>query len=821
MNWSQYMYLAWVCLAGLILLALLVRLLPSLSAEGEERRRTAPEVALLLAAMVLGILAIYWNFLLGDARFGYWDLGSDTLEQYVPFYLELVRGVGSGSWGPWNFDYGLGASLLAFATWANDPFNLVTVPLTLVLGTSRLGIVLALVQALKVILSGLLFDHLLTFYCRAPLSRVFGSLLYAFGGWLILWGQHYWLGTVYVDAVLLALLVELLMERWTTPRFAGLMVATAATVLMSVYSGYMVLLFAAAYAIIRSIHVSEAQSPLQWLRFFLKLAAPVVCGLLVSCALVLPYGALITGETSRVTAAGGMSLSQRVVKYLTGFVPLRWLPLIMSRILGNSLVTTGDVFSQQAIPYDASQGYLMNSYEFIMAGVGGGAVLLVSQCLSHVRRECGTRDRVLVALTATLTVLFCVNNFLPALSSVFDLKFRGSFVLMFPMVIAASVGWEQVVTHHELGRPSLVAACAVVFASLAWSLLNTQNGRLVCVFFLLATTVGLVCLLLGRAGEGLGSRVAVAIACAAFVSMSVVDGFFATNLRTFATTETFPAASHKDDDTLQALAWIRQGDDGFYRIDKTYRDWTAYNDALVQGYHSASAYNSTTDSDVVTFYRQVWPAAATGGSAAHRSFINDPDEPVPATLVGIRYVLSKEPLSYSWLRLVHQSGSVYVYQNVQATSLLTLHGSTTDRETADALASTKERQALLSTSMLAENTEGVDLSEQGDDPEYSSDIRQVGTQTLSGTVKTSGAAYACLPVPYTAKWVVTVDGKEVPTFKADYGFVGFKLSAGSHTVTATYQLPLLPQGIACSCAGIVLGAFLCARGQRKVGAHMR
>ena len=69
--------------------------------------------------------------------------------------------------------------------------------------------------------------------------------------------------------------------------------------------------------------------------------------------------------------------------------------------------------------------------------------------------------------------------------------------------------------------------------------------------------------------------------------------------------------------------------------------------------------------------------------------------------------------------------------------------------------------------------------------------------------------------------MVTVDGKEVPTFKADYGFVGFKLSAGSHTVTATYQLPLLPQGIACSCAGIVLGAFLCARGRRKVGTHMR
>jgi hypothetical protein len=163
------MYLAWVCLAGVALLALLAHLVPSLSAEREGRRRTASEVVLLLAAMALGILAIYWNFLFGDARFGYWDLGSDTLEQYVPFYLELVRGVSSGSWGPWNFDYGLGASLLAFATWANDPFNLFTVPLTLALGTSGLGIVLVLVQALKIILSGLLFDHLLTFYGESSL----------------------------------------------------------------------------------------------------------------------------------------------------------------------------------------------------------------------------------------------------------------------------------------------------------------------------------------------------------------------------------------------------------------------------------------------------------------------------------------------------------------------------------------------------------------------------------------------------------------------------------------------------------------------------
>ena len=81
--------------------------------------------------------------------------------------------------------------------------------LSLLLGQERLSLVLVIAQGLKMLLCGLLFDHVLTFYCKRPLSRIVGSVLYSFCGFLLLWGQHYWIGASIVMATLMMLMLEL------------------------------------------------------------------------------------------------------------------------------------------------------------------------------------------------------------------------------------------------------------------------------------------------------------------------------------------------------------------------------------------------------------------------------------------------------------------------------------------------------------------------------------------------------------------------------------------------------------------------------------
>ena len=810
MDWSNYLYLIGILIAGVALVALATRMAPRLMEPSPRHRRPA-ELLMLGAIVLLGALAIYWQCLFGPLRFGYWDLGSDTLEQYVPYYIDMINSIKAGTWGVWDFHYGLGATFMAFDTWAYDPFNLITIPLTLLLGTARLGRILALVQVVKILLAAFVFDHVLTFYCKLPLSRMVGGALCGLGGWLLLWGQHYWLGTVYISALLLMLLVELLMERWTAPRFLGLAAVTAASILMGVYSGFMSLLFAAMYALLRAVHVSECKSFGGYLRFIGPMVLSVVSGILAAGIMIVPYANLILNESSRVTNSNGMSFGQRIALYLTSFNPASWLPLILSRILGNSLIVSGDVFPQSVVPYSDSQAYLMNSYEFLMVGVGGGSLILASQSVADVVRKGTWRDRILVLAACALVVLFCINDFLPALFSAFDLKFRASFTVGIVTCIASAAGLDCILTRNRLYWPELLVACALTLGTLTWSLVSTVNGRIDGVFFLAATLLAIACLVTGPGRKGQLSNVAVALLCAAIVAMPVVDGFFCTNLRGIATNQNFTASTEADSDTAEALTYLRETDDGFYRVGKVYSDWSRFNDSLVQGYFGVSAYNSLTDSDVIEFYRKEWPGVISG-IAAYQDYSANVFAQSPSNVVGVKYILTKAEADVPWLELTKRCGTVYVYRNTAEPGIISTSTNLMAESTADAL-SEEERQAALATSIVVPDAvlEGIspDLIPHESEPLSQSQAALEGNSRLTATVNAGGTCVALLAVPHTSGWSVTVDGNSVETFRADYGFIGFELPEGTHQIAATYRPTGVLAGAIVSVAGIFLAFASC------------
>lgn len=827
MNWSNYRYLAGIAVAALLLLLVCLRLVPGLVQPRDTRKRTHGEIIVLGAILLLGIGTIYWNCLFGTFRFGYWDVGSDTLEEYVPYYIDMVNAIRSGTWGVWDFTYGLGTTFMAYDVWAFDPFNIITVPLALLLGTAQLGRILALVQGVKVLLSGYLFDHLLTFYCKAPLSRILGGSLFGFGGWLMLWGQHYWLGAVYVGSVLLVLLVELLMERWSVPRFLGVMVVTALSILMGVYSGFMVLLFSAIYAVLRSLYVSRCHTLGEFLRFFGRLALPVVCGIMAAGIMIVPYAYLILNETSRVTDANGLTTGQRIIGYLTSFVPLQWLPLMASRILGNGLLYTGNVFSNDLQGTPDNLTYLMNSYEFLMVGTGGMSLVLGSQCLGYTCSGSDRRRRVLVITTCVLALLFCINEFLPALFSAFDLKYRASFVLVFPLCIGCAVGWERLISYHELRLPSFVVSTALTLTIIVWSLATTTNGRLICLSYLVATVMCAACIAwvaspthvprMGRHVDrqfpmGTSARFAVALACAAALAMPAVDGFFSTNARGLATADNYPGATNADSDTQAALAYLREHDAEFYRIGKTYSDWTTLNDSLVQGYSTVASYNSLTDSDIIEFYRMEWPEVLPSISA-YQVYEADPYELGASRLLGIRYILTKEPVDMEWLDLVGQFGSVYAYEDVLAPSIASssiLYQSESDNQQA----SVEDRRSMIGGEIVVPDDIASTLQLAPMEPdafgaEMSPEFHLTGSSHVEGTMDALAESVACLSIPYTTGWTVRIDGQQVDTFRANYGFIGFVLPAGSHQIEASYTPTGLPAGIGLSVIGCLLGTVSC------------
>ena len=792
MNWSLYLYLGPLCLLAAALLAVYVRLYDRLSAPSE--RRTRLEVTMLVATILLGIAVIYFNFFTGTSYFAYRDMGADTVDQYVPYYLDLVRKVGSGSLGTWNMSYGLGASFMSYQSWTLDPFCLVIVPLTLLLGQERLSLVLVIAQGLKMLLCGLLFDHVLTFYCKRPLSRIVGSVLYSFCGFLLLWGQHYWIGASIVMATLMMLMLELLMQRWTMPRFWGLLAASAASIIMSTYSGYAAMLFSLSYALLRIPIATDAHGARAYLRQLFRLAVPVACGVLVSCVTLVPYAIAMVQESSRVVSSGQAPLSSRMGGYARGFVPLRWIPYLLSRLLGNGLVSAGVELPGGLVP--ASREFAQtNVHEMVQMGFSVGAVVLLCQFAWWEVTHADAREKMLTAVAGALCVLYCVNYFLPALSNVFSaVRYRSCFALAAPACIAMSLAFEHCLLEDRPSLPALVVSSVLTVAIL-------------CLYFSLAFVVFLV-LCVARS-RGAREALVVTLAAAVVLSTSVVDGFFVTNNRTWCTKDDFPnATSSYERDLRAALRYIRSQDSD---EPATYRTSLAMDDlnaSLAQGFMGVDSYNSTINSNLEEFYQRVWPRAIRGISA-YQATRDDMLHPALQRILGVRYVACRYDLDLEGYDLIKTFGSVRVYKAEGTTSLATVYGgSVTEASAKDKTPAQLERLFGKGTAIVSKDAPGAYQNlEAGssDTAAVPATKAQVDSQTsVSCDVTVTKKSICMVAIPYARGWTAKVDGKAVPTFRTNYGFIGVALKPGSHHVSLVYRPTGANVGVAMSAAGLVL-----------------
>ncbi len=875
MNWSAYLYLVGILLACVAALGIIYHLMPALLRKS--RSRSIPEMVVLALVVGLGLATIYLNFYSGRFLFAYLDVGNDTSEQYLPYYCNMLDAIRSGSFGAWNHEYGLGASFVSFQSWTLDPFNLVLIPLGLALGNDHIALVLVIVQSLKVLVTALLTDHLLTYYCDTPLARVLGAVLCSFSGYLMLWGQHYWLGTVFVMAALLPLLLERLMERQSPGRFLALAVGVALSIASSVYSGFMVMLFATAYALLRVAYVTGGK-PLAFLNLFGRLTVPVLCGILLAMVFIVPYASLMLGESTRVVGSSESSLVARMVWYLKTFVPKRWLPMILSRAMGNGLVSYGSDIPVEIMPPTEGFSYV-NVYEIIMLGLSGAVFILLSQFVSWTLHEANGLAKVLIVLASALIVLYCTNFFLPAFSNALVApKYRSSFAVVIPLCIAMAVGFDRRVATRTVDRVLLVLSAMLSFVVVGWSLWHTIDGRLACLWYLLAicVTTVLLWMLSGTAtssepAPAHGSharmtdegntveqpaelsarlRLVFALCCAAIVSMSIVDGFFSTNNRAFcsAADALGSQTSERDADTREALAWLRDYDSTFWRAEKLYADWTYLNDALTEHYRGVSSYNSTLDADVEEFYSRLWPEAL-GGDIAYQVYRKDPNEPALLNVLGVKYLLSQEPVTWDWCRELTKCGDVYVYRNMNADSILTLRSGCLSESEAASLGADELRTMLPALAIVPdeeanrldpataaeitkEDLSSLDLSwmdldewmldENGQPvgvPMSQAKLTSEDGISVSGTLFANTDSMACLAIPHVSGWTIRIDGEEVPTFRANYGFIGFIVPAGVHQIEATYAIPHLLLGAGLSLAGVIATIICCvvstSRARRK------
>ena len=156
------------------------------------KNRTELAHIFLLTGLLFGIAAaIYHSYLFGGSVYIFRDVGSDTFNQYWPDIESFFRKIHGGELHAWLFSMGLGNALPVILHYVADPFTLLLVFFPD--GTLAFGLIW--VAVLKELAAGIL----MYLFCREiglrRSSSMLAGILWAFSGYMVLWGQHYFMAT--------------------------------------------------------------------------------------------------------------------------------------------------------------------------------------------------------------------------------------------------------------------------------------------------------------------------------------------------------------------------------------------------------------------------------------------------------------------------------------------------------------------------------------------------------------------------------------------------------------------------------------------------
>ena len=264
-----------------------------------------------------------------------------------------------------------------------------------------------------------------------------------------------------------------------------------------------------------------------------------------------------------------------------------------------------------------------------------------------------------------------------------------------------------------------------------------------------------------------------------------------------------------DKSTTDALLYIKESDNGFFRIEKDY-PYDGLNDAIIQNYFGTKAYLGFPGNGVVEFFNNYGLPKSSGtyryGLEGKRHLQN---------MLLVKYLLCKSPKGCENLdgfSLLHTVGDVKIYQNKQVDSFgkMFYHQITpTDFQQLDPA----DKASLSSYAVV--NSEKKDNLAHASSGAAGKDVFQLDywdEEHFSGNIIVQRPGILFFPVPHNPGWHVFVDGKPTHLLRLNFAFSGVELTTpGIYHVELRYKPPFMILGIAMSCVGILLTFFLWRR----------
>lgn len=648
-----------------------------------------------------GCLLVFHNYILGNETLVFGDVGSDTKNQYIMWYNSVVNHLREGTFSGWDFNNGFGVNV--FIMNLTEPFAILVHFLGVLFGPEHISRIMIYVHILKMLLAGTASYYFLSVHPTSERAKLLASFLYAFNGYLMVWGQHYQMGSFLVWLPLLFMFIEKTLKNWKY--FPGVAALSGIIILGGFYQGYMIMLGCGIYVCLRVLLYEDRSWKKKW-SFFLLEAGSMVFGVLMGALNLLPSLTVITGTSSRLDFQ--TSLFQRILNSFSLW-PREYYKSLMYRLFGNNLQGSGNGFVGYANYYEAINLFFSTLF-----------IILLAQYVCTIHRQNKTVLQKAAQYIGVAAAVFCVG--IPAGSLAFNGFAYGfsrqTFLLMPLFALLCARMLDQILEERKISWLGLTGAAGAILVIYTKAYRNMAD-----------VNYRTNALLLGLSGIAMVILLAVAVhrntdarryqnCCSLLVLVLFVNVISDTSLcyRYRDTlkkndTEYYEGTYHSS--VNRALAWLEAEDNTFYRVEKDFDNASGCMDGMAQNYRGVSTYNSAQNGNIVEFVSTLWPQILTGYDNNHYDFSNTVREYTMASLSGVKYLLSRsEKLDIPGYELYHQIDDISIYRNTGTDSIGKFFTKTVSSQEFEEVRKDTDTWDLLSSVLIVDEESGFDISQE-------------------------------------------------------------------------------------------------------------
>jgi len=783
--------------------------------------RTGSKWELITVVCLIATIGIFVfkDFLLFRKIYIFKDIGSDTYNQIYPFYVHISDYLRTAGIPKWSFNQGMGQNI--FPGGLNNPFTL----LLYMLGNPSLVYGIAYVEILKIVLGGIIFHFYLRTISLSKFATVVGAILFSFSGYMILGSGWYGHSTAVVYGAFLLFSFEKLFkdDSWVFFPVSITLIGSYSTFYLYTFGSFILL-----YAFFRFID----ERGFKWKALSLLLLRIVALGMLgisIGSVFMLP-DVLRMIESPRVSGDAGYFNALRSAPVF-GFGSTIHNITAGLRFFSNDILGTGSGFRGWGNYLEAPTFYC-----------GTICLLLLPQLFGFLN----TKRKILFLAFLCFWILLITFPFFRHTFYLFSGDYYKGGLSFFVPVVVLFFGL-QALSSIDRSLKINVSVLMVTFALLLLTLyfpyfpedrnLVVGEIRAMSTVFLAAFAI-LIYLLSVEKYKMVAKILVLLVLCVELGCLS----FVTVNKRFVVTPEELALKVGFNDYTNEAVEYLKEIDNGFYRVNKDYASGTAIhtslNDAQIQRYYGTPSYYSFNQKSYISFLVEtdIIQADVEHQTRWAKGLI---DRLLLQTLASVKYTLCKFDESFflkNGYETITRFGNVKVLKNKYSLPMGFTYNSFVKISDFRKLSSLQKDIALLKSFIIEDSQEdrfqGIDeydlgnISDNYSLVQYGKDIGALnrealvitehGQNIIKGKINLSKKKLLFFSIPYDKGWKAEVDGKEVELELVNIGFMGLIVDKGEHAVELNYSPPYIYAGTIISASAFILFLFLAFIPKKKV-----